>query len=398
MASRHYVLSIIACLCSIQCALAQAQTNPYPYGTPHYWMAQGTLDMYAGKFDLAYEHLQKAEKLYQRNGDVFFRVKAIEAMGGLKANWGEWGKADSLYKEALRISIESKNEASQTQVMIDLLTLYRMGGDIVGYNHYQKALDSLYSASHSAPAKTWYHLYWTNEYMGRKEFAMAENQMQKCWDVMQELTFADKEQAKLMYYNMMMNLKTQQKQYKEAIRYARDYVEQTKNINGVNSDQQYQAYGNLCNLYALDNDSTQAFACLDSLEQGVGRPYQDKEWVANFYNAKGDCYAYFKKYERALVYFEKAYSLLGDRNMADSPSKFAGVKNRAEAYFRLKRYDEAHAVYSEFIDVAKNKYGESSGEYYQVMYNLANLESLRGNVNEADRLYRVTMNYLVFAE
>lgn len=395
MAYRYYMLSIIVCLCSIRCALAQTQTNPYPYGTLYYWMAQGNLDAYAGKFDLAYEHIQKAEKQCQQQGDIFNRIKTLGLMGELKANLGEWGKADSLYNEALRLSIESKNEVSQTQVTIAMISLYRAAGDITGYNYHQKALDSLYSASHSAPVKTWYHLYWTNEYQARKEFAMAEHQMRQCWNVIQEMPFADKEQAKLMYYNAMMNLKKQQNKYKEAIEYAKDYVEQTKNINGVNSDQQYQAYGNLCNLYALDNDSTQAFACLDSLERGIGHSYQDKEWIASFYNAKGDCYAYFKKYEKALDYYEKTYALLWDRNTADSSSKFASVKNRAEAYFKLKRYDEAYATYSELVDVAKKKFGVSSGEYYQVLFNLSSIENVRGNTYEADSLCRISMNYLL---
>lgn len=84
----------------------------------------------------------------------------------------------------------------------------------------------------------------------------------------------------------MMNLKQQQRQYKDAIRAAKHYIEQTKILNGRNSDQQYQAYSKLCTLYALDNDSTRAFACLDSLERGVGHSYQDKEVIANFYNVK----------------------------------------------------------------------------------------------------------------
>lgn len=395
MTFKYYTLSIIACLISVQSSWAQTQTNPYPYGTPHYWLQQGTMDMSAGKFDLAYEHLKKAEKQYRELGALDFQMNALEAMGTLDKEFGEWNRADSLYREALQIATDCRNDVFKTRFMVDLLSLYRTAGDISGYNHHQKALDSLYSATHSAAAKTWYHLYWTNEYVGRKEFAMAENQMQMCWDVMQEMPFAEKEQAKLMYYMMMMNLKKQQNKYKEAIGYAKDYVEQTKNINGVNSDQQYQAYGSLCNLYALDNDSTHAFACLDSLERGVSHSYQDKEWTANFYNTKGDCYAYFKKYEIALEYYEKAYTLLEDRNTADSPSKFASVKNRAEAYFRLKRYDEAYTAYSEFIDVAKNKFGESSGGYHQVMYNLANLESYRENFDKADSLYRASMNYLL---
>ena len=66
-----------------------AQVNPYRYGSPHYWMAQSSLDIYAGKFDIAYEHLQKAQKGYRDVGDIAFQIQAEEAMGTLNVALGE---------------------------------------------------------------------------------------------------------------------------------------------------------------------------------------------------------------------------------------------------------------------------------------------------------------------
>ena len=60
-----------------------AQTNPYRFGSPHYWMTQGTLDIYAGKFDIAYEYLEKAQKGYCDLGDVGFQIQATDALGAL---------------------------------------------------------------------------------------------------------------------------------------------------------------------------------------------------------------------------------------------------------------------------------------------------------------------------
>ena len=224
---------------------------------------------------------------------------------------------------------------------------------------------------------------------------MVETQLLKCWDVMLDLSFSDREQAKLNYYNSMMNLKQQQRQYKDAIRAAKYYIEQTKILNGRNSDQQYQAYSKLCTLYALDNDSTRAFECLDSLERGVGHSYQDKEVIANFYNVKGCCYADFKKYDKAIACFDKAYKTLYDKRTEDSPSKFASLLNKSEAYFMLKRYDDAYATFSEYVETSRNKYGETSGTYSQALFTLANIEGARGNANEADSLFRMSMNCLL---
>lgn len=393
MNHKRYISVVFIWLLSISCIWAQ--TNPYRIGSPHYWMAQGTLDIHAGKFDIAYEHLEKAQKGYRELGDVGFQIQATEAMGALKAGLGEWEKAKQHYQNALQIATEANEDFAQSKVMVDLLALYRTVGDIIGYNQYLKALDSLYHVSNSAKLKTVYHLYWSNEYLARKEFAMVETQLLQCWDVMQDLPFSDREQAKLNYYSSMMNLKQQQRQYKDAIRAAKHYIEQTKILNGRNSDQQYQVYSKLCTLYALDNDSTRAFACLDSLERGVGHSYQDKEVIANFYNVKGCCYADFKKFDKAIACFDKAYNTLYDKRTEDSPSKFASLLNKSEAYFMLKRYDDAYATFSEYVETSRNKYGETSGTYSQALFTLANIEGARGNINEADSLFRMSMNCLL---
>lgn len=393
MNHKRYISVVFIWLLSISCIWAQ--TNPYRFGSPHYWMTQGTLDIYAGKFDIAYENLEKAQKGYCDLGDVGFQIQATEAMGALKAGLGEWEKAKQHYQDALQIATEANEDFAQSKVMVDLLALYRTVGDIIGYNQYLKALDSLYHVSNSAKLKTVYHLYWSNEYLARKEFAMVETQLLKCWDVMQDLPFSDREQAKFNYYSCMMNLKQQQKQYKTAIRFAKNYIDQTKKMNGRNSDQQYQAYSNLCTLYALDKDSTRAFACLDSLERGVGHSYQDKEVIANFYNVKGCCYADFKKFDKAIACFDKAYNTLYDKRTEDSPSKFASLLNKSEAYFMLKRYDDAYATFSEYVETSRNKYGETSGTYSQALFTLANIEGARGNINEADSLFRMSMNSLL---
>lgn len=393
MNHKRYISVVFIWLLSISCIWAQ--TNPYRIGSPHYWMAQGTLDIHAGKFDIAYEHLEKAQKGYRELGDVGFQIQATEAMGALKAGLGEWEKAKQHYQNALQIATEANEDFAQSKVMVDLLALYRTVGDIIGYNQYLKALDSLYHVSNSAKLKTVYHLYWSNEYLARKEFAMVETQLLQCWDVMQDLPFSDREQAKLNYYSSMMNLKQQQRQYKDAFRAAKHYIEQTKILNGRNSDQQYQAYSKLCTLYALDNDSTRAFACLDSLERGVGHSYQDKEVIANFYNVKGCCYADFKKFDKAIACFDKAYNTLYDKRTEDSPSKFASLLNKSEAYFMLKRYDDAYATFSEYVETSRNKYGETSGTYSQALFTLANIEGARGNINEADSLFRMSMNCLL---
>ena len=104
----HYVLMGI--LVALPIGILHAQTNPYRYGSPHYWMAQSTLHITDGKFDIAYEDLQKARKGYKAIGDVSYQVNAIGAMALLKFYLGEWSLAQQHFQEAMEISKGAKDE------------------------------------------------------------------------------------------------------------------------------------------------------------------------------------------------------------------------------------------------------------------------------------------------
>lgn len=374
---------------------AWSQTNPYPYGSPNYWMAQGTLDIQAGKYASAYENLRIAQNGYSKVGDVAQQIKALEGMGGIKAMLGEWKLADEHYNAALQKTVEHNDETMQSQVLIEMLSVYKKVGDIKDYNIYLEKLDSLCNVTNSPQAKTVYHIFRGNEYMMQKELTMSEYHLQRCRDVMQELPFGDREQGKTFYLYNMTNLKTQQKKYDEAIKYAKEYIYQSQILYGRNSDQQYQAYTILVALYEEINDSINAIAYLDSIECGVGSAYQDKSVKATFYNFKGRCYAKFKNYDIAIDYFKKSNQILSDKRIEDSPARFAALQNMAEAYFLQKRYDDAYDAFMQCVQASRKKYGETSEEYYQALFTLANIEGARGNIDKADSLFCVSVKYLL---
>lgn len=388
------LLILFVCLAIFSCKIL-AQSNPYRYGTPHYWMAQASLDITAGKFDMAYENLQKARNGYEGLGDISFCVNAIEAMGMLKANLGEWSQAQQHLQEALEIAKGAKDDVSHSKVLVDLISFCKSTGDINGYNHLIREMDSLCNKTSSAIIKTNYHTYRSNEYVMQQEFTMAEFSLQQCWDAMQELPFAEKEQAEPSYYNNMMALHTYKKEYERAIEYAKKYVSQSEIINGKNSNLHLQAYSVLANLYAEKGDSIHVFAALDSLERGVGHSNQEKNLLASFYNKKGLCYASFKNYTKAIEFFDKSCDILKNRLTENTPAKYECYQYKAEALFRQRRYDEAYNTYINCVQATKNKYGETSGNYYQTLYTLANLDAEKGNISEADSLFVISMNYLL---
>lgn len=388
----------LICLLSAQEAWSQtnswSQTNPYVYGSPHYWMAQATLDIQAGKWNSAYANLQKAQKGYSEVGDAAQEIKAIGAMGSVKSNMGEWRLADEHYHDALQKATECHDETTLSQILVEMLAFYKKTGNIRHYNISLGMLDSLFNTTNSPQVKTNYHIYRCNEYLAQKEYTMSEHHLQQCRDVMEELAYMDREWGKLFYTYNMTNLKTLQKKYDDAIKYAKDYIRQTQILNGRNSAQQYQAYSILVALYEEIGDCENAITCLDSIENGVGYAYQDRSVKATFYNIKGNYYAKFKDYDKAIEYFKKAYQLLEDRRTEDTPVKYSILQNMAEAYFLQKHYDDAYNAYIQCVKTSKNKFGSTSGEYYQTLYSLANIEGARGNTEMADSLFRVSVSYL----
>ena len=389
----HYVLMGI--LVAFPIGILHAQTNPYRYGSPHYWMAQSTLHITDGKFDVAYEDLQKARKGYKDIGDISYQVNAIGTMALLKSNMGEWSLAQHHFQEALEIAKEAKDEMSVSKILVEIITFSKGISDMNGYNHFVAELDSLCRTSSSAIERTYYHTYWSNEYVLRQEYSMAEHHLRQCWEAMQDLPFMEREQAKLSYYNNMVSLYNQRKNYGKAVDYARKYVEQSKVINGRNSNLHLQSYSVLANIYAENGDSVNAFAVLDSMACGVGLPNQDEVLLASFYNRKGVCHTKFKDYESALLCFDKASEILKERLIEDTPSKFECYLHKAEVLYMQKRYDEAYESYMNCMHACKNKYGESSGNYYQALFTLASINAERGNVAEADSLFNVSMNFLL---
>lgn len=388
-------LFLIGILVSLPIGIVHAQTNPYRFGSPHYWMAKATLDITEGKFDMAYEDLQKARKGYKDIGDISYQVNAIGAMALLKSNMGEWSLAQEHFQEALNIAKDAKDEMSISRTLIEIITFCKGTSDMNGYNRFVAELDSLCRTATSAIVKTYYHTYWSNEYVSRQEYSMAENHLKLCWNAMQDLPFMEREQAKLAYFNNMLSLFNQKRDYGRAIEYARKYVEQSKIINGRYSNLHLQSFGVLANIYAENGDSTKAFAALDSMECGVGLPNQDEVLLASFYNRKGVCHAKFKDYESALVCFDKASEILKDKITEDTPSKFECYQRKAEALYMQKMYDEAYDTYMNCMQACRNKYGETSGNYYQTLFTLAGIDAERGNVAEADSLFNISMNFLL---
>lgn len=390
------IFLIVAALTAV-CMRAQVQGGHFRYDSPYYWTAQGTKAIQAGKFDSAYCYIEKAHEGYRALGDIERQIQMLNSLGELEVTLGEWLKADSLYKEALRLASSVNDDYIQAATLIRLVTLYNDAGNITGYNKCLAYMDSLAARPEaSLRFKTIYYIYMGEEFMKRNEYVMAEYHLQNLHDkVLPDLNLGDREQARLSYFSNMLALKGYQREYGEAVKYARGYVNQVKQLYGNGSDMYYQAYTKLASVYTLNNDSTNAFACLDSLARGVGRSYQDAEVMAAFYKIWGECYLYFKEYDKAVECFGKACDAVAERKTEDSPSKYESLAKKAEAYFYMNKCDEAYSTYLEYMQACKNKYGETSGSYYQTVITLAAIEGERGRISQADSLFRVSMDYLL---
>lgn len=374
---------------------SMAQTNPYRLGSPHYWMAEATLGINAGRLDVAYTNLQKAAVGYKNIGDVASEANALGTMGKLKAIMGEWSLAQQYFQKALGMAKETNDEGTYSKVLMEVLPFCKGAGYFDDYNRYVGQFDSLRRESQTAMVNTLYHAYWSNEYVSQHEYAMAEHHMQLCWDALQGLPLMERENAKQSYYYVMMNLAQQQNDYPQAVGYAKKYVAQTEVVNGRNSSMHLQAYNLLARLYTEAGARTDAFAVLDSLRRGVGLMGQDDAMLATYHNSRGFCYAKFGDYDKAIECFDKSLALLRDRPTEDTPSKFESYNYKAEALFRQRRFDEAYDTFLNSVETYQKKFGSHSSSYCQALSTLATVEAERGNISRADSLYGVSLSTIL---
>lgn len=372
-----------------------AQSNPYPYGTAHYWMAQGTISIQNGMFDKGYEYLQKAQAKYHEWGNTALELQATQAMGGIKFFIGEWDKALKLYDKAENIATQLQDDYKQAEIVIDIMDLCSKGNNIEFYNYTRVRLDSLYKNTKSMSVKALYHAYQTQVFLSKRDYEMADFYLQQYGDLLQQLTVPEREAGLLTYYQYTSALKQGQGKYNDAIRYYKKYIEQYKKVYGENQSQSYQSSMQLCQLYAMEGDSTTAFAYADSLRRRADVSLQNKELHANLYNTLGTLYSYFKKYETALACFNKTYTLLSDKETELSSTKLKSLANKTTCLISLKRYDEAFSAVNEYLSATQRQFGKESGRYNEALYTKGLIEFCRNNRTKANIYLRISMEYLL---
>lgn len=389
------VLTAIMWLLIIPCSFAQ-KVNPYRYDSPNYWMMQSEIDLNAGKFDIAREDLKKAEKGYSDLGDVEHQTMALRMLAEINIMLGEWEEAKEHNIKALQIAIDNKNELAQTNIIISLLKLFHITDDREAYNKYKLKLDSVSFHTKSTQIKVISYYYYITEFMTHQELDAAESMLQELWKILPELSILERENSKRNYYQYMAAIKVLQRKNWEAIDYQKKYIEKIKDIEGEKSDNQYQAYSDLGLLYAQEQLYSNTFSCMDSVELGIGKPYQGEELTTTFYNTKGTCYFLFKDYETALYYFDKAYNTITDKKSEESPAKFMSLAKKAQTLVQLKRIKEALKTYEEIAEVAKKKFGVNSNQYQFGLTQIADIEGHEGNKERAESLFRDAMSILLY--
>ena len=153
----------------------------------------------------------------------------------------------------------------------------------------------------------------------------------------------------------MIIMKKKNKNYDEAIVYAKKYIEQSKIINGKYSNLNFQSYVSLVKLYAIKTDSIQTFKALDCMEGCIVGSLLDKSMLAAYYNLRASCCAIFKNYDEALELLEKSNILLTDRAIEDTPPKYKYYEYKSEILYKQQKYDESYDIYKKCVQACKDK-------------------------------------------
>lgn len=375
-------MALLCLLAMSLCNASRAQTTLQDAGR---WMQDG--QAYAGRLDYT-----AAIGCYSRAADLCYRWGALAeyAMATTKKSeceyiLGQWNEARQGLDSALYAARQAGNDDLLVFVLTGEATLCRNTGDTDGYNRALTRLDSVANGSPS-PGVTWrYHLYWCDDLVGRHDYAAAEYHLRQCGDVVDRLPVADRYSARMTYLQKMGEMMFWQKNYKQAIGYARQLVSHCKSHLGGDAFANL-SYASLMMYYACDGDRASMLSAADSMRLAV-QSHGSAALADVLCNLSLGCaYWYLYDYESAMHCFDKADKVLAGRDAATDAMKYQALFCRLRTSILMRNYPKARALNEELVCVIQRKNGTEAKERLAALTELMVLCAKDGDTAAADSI------------
>ena len=160
------------------------------------------------------------------------------------------------------------------------------------------------------------------------------------------------------------------------------------------------AYGtaltNFASLHEKDGNYTDAISyyeeALEILSASIGK---DHIAYASVLNNMALAYHYEGDDQRALNLFDQYLRTVEQAVGSSHPSYATGLINLGLQNERIEKYDNALGYYNKALNIRKSTYGTKHPLYTKLMHNIARIQVVKKNYNEADKLWTaICTNYL----
>lgn len=356
------------------------------------WYYEGAYNFEKDRYDVALLCYENALKAYHELGDVENEMTIQFEIAWTNAYLNNISEAISRYENALALSQQISDEASQIEIIGQLIKLCNIIGDMEQIVKYNDMMNFIIENTDDDQTKFNYYIQKGKEARKLGEYNMAEQWLLKCKVIIDE---QDSLFVNANKYVMCLNLRDlylRVRRYDEALEYAMLTLEEAK-IGSSDITDYYMSYIPIANIYCNMDDKHNCYRYLDSLF--VVEPYLDEpKGLYQLYEYRAICHRNFDDYEAALADYKKADEILApyypvtDGNRVRLQALMGGVENM------LEYYAESEHHYNIYAAAIKEIYGGHSLEYVNALINLSNAQGFANNIKEGCNNYKDAVNNL----
>ena len=347
---------------------------------PMSWYFEGVIHKLGQHYEEALICLEEARSGFREIDDRTHEMETICQIGEVKKNANDRLGAIQAYVSAESLAEQDKDKLS---ILKEQYGLYEaLDNDEMAWNVAHR-IDSLFSLVKDAASQFEFNDLMGDQSLAQNRYLMAERWYLKNEPLLPELFDEAKRYA---HYFNLRDLYGKTGQWERALFYANLAKEVSQKRHSSSDPGYYTNYNFIADIYRRKGDSLRCFRNLDSLFMAVPLINEPRE-LQFIYFSRGQAYASFGNYAKALEDYRKAEELLASRYGEDDGDRVAMLPLIGGMEHRLGHYNESERMYRMYADGQLKLAGGNSSDYIAAVGYLANAEAFAGHLDAACRDY-----------
>ena len=328
-----------------------------------------------GKSDAAIEKLQKAEQIYQAQGNSEGRTEVLFQRGTLLDKTGKLQDAQTQLQQALDIARTTGNLSQQIQAMLQISSVAVDAGDIArAQQSAQQAID-LATSQRSENLAAGGLINLGSVYLAHGDYPLADEAYKRALSLAQQNKGRGNE---ALASANLASLRLQQRNAEEAQRYAEAALNFYRQGNyRKEASQTTLILGRAKRLRGDYDGAIEVFEQQLKTAEGMG----DKALIGQAHSELGAALEQQERYSEALTHYQQRYAL--SKDAGDEKGMSNALTNSAGMMWRLGDYDGAANALKEATAIADKPTGGYKAVLAAIYQYEGELELSQAHFNEA---------------